>query len=116
MENEKDIFELASYGIRFAEKKYPSYKCAEIFVGKGNYTNIEIEENSIKYSELGSDNGISIRIYNNQGSIGFAFTNKLNKKVVEKIVTNAIKMMNAGTSDPNFKNLPKEYKSYPKVE
>ena len=25
-------------------------------------------------------------------------------------------MMNAGTSDPNFKNLPKEYKSYPKVE
>jgi len=116
MENEIDIFELANYGIKFAEKKYPSYKCAEIFVGKGNYTNIEIEENSIKYSELGSDNGISIRIYNNKGSIGFAFTNKLNKKVVEKIVTNAIKMMNAGTSDPNFKNLPKEYKSYPKVE
>jgi len=116
MDNEIDIFELASYGIRFAEKKYPSYKCAEIFVGKSKYTNIELEENSIKYSELGSDNGVSIRIYNNKGSIGFAFTNKLNKKVVEKIVTNAIKMMNAGTSDPNFKNLPEEYKSYPNVE
>ena len=116
MENEKDIFELANYGIRFAEKKYPSYKCAEIFVGKGHYTNIEIEENSIKYSELGSDNGVSIRIYNNQGSIGFAFTNKLNKKVIEKIVTNAIKMMNAGTPDPNFKNLPEKYKNYPNVD
>jgi len=116
MDNEIDIFELANYGIKFAEKKYPSYKCAEIFIGKGRYTNIEIEENSIKYSELGSDNGISVRIYNNKGSIGFAFTNKLNKRVVEKIVTNAIKMMNAGTSDPNFKNLPKEYKRYPNIE
>ncbi|MHA1460602.1 MAG: TldD/PmbA family protein [Promethearchaeota archaeon] len=116
MDNEIDFFELASYGIRFAEKKYPSYKCDVIFVGKSQYTNIELEENSIKYSELGSDNGVSIRIYNNHGSIGFAFTNKLNKKVIEKIVTNAIKMMNAGTSDPNFKNLPEECKNYPKIE
>lgn len=116
MDNEIDIFELASYGLRIAEKKYPSFKCAEIFVGKNQYTNIELEENSIKYSELGSDNGVSIRIYNNQGSIGFAFTNKLNKKVIEKIVNNSIKMMNAGTPDPNFKNLPEEYNSYPNVE
>ncbi|MFX1447686.1 MAG: TldD/PmbA family protein, partial [Promethearchaeota archaeon] len=42
--------------------------------------------------------------------------NKLNKKVIEKIVTNAIKMMNTGTPDPNFKNLPEEYKKYPKIE
>ncbi|MBY8987417.1 MAG: hypothetical protein KGD61_03100, partial [Candidatus Lokiarchaeota archaeon] len=70
MDNEIDIYELASYGIRIAEKIYPSYKCAEIFVGKSQYTNIELEENSIKYSELGSDNGVSIRIYNNQGSLG----------------------------------------------
>ena len=63
MDNEAEIFELASYGIKFAEKKYPSYKCAEIFIGKSEYTNIEIEENSIKYSELGGDNGVSVRIY-----------------------------------------------------
>jgi len=116
MENEIDIFELGNYGLRIAEKKYPSYKCAEIFVGKSNYTNIEIEENSIKYSELGSDNGVSIRIYNNLGSIGFAFTNKLNKTVIDKIVSNAIKMMNAGTPDPNFKNLPEKHNTYPKIE
>ncbi|MHA2288760.1 MAG: TldD/PmbA family protein, partial [Promethearchaeota archaeon] len=116
MENEKDFFELSNYGIRFLEKKCPSYKCAEIFVGKSQYTNIELEENSIKYSELGSDNGVSIRIYDNRGSVGFAFTNKLNKTVVEKIVNNAIKMMNAGTPDPNFKNLPMEGKNYPNVE
>jgi len=115
MDNETDAFELANYGIRFAEKKYPSFECAEIFIGKSEYTNIELEENSIKSSELGSDKGVSIRIYNNKGSIGFAFTNKLNKKVIEKIVRNATKMMNAGTSDSNFKNLPREYKNYPKV-
>lgn len=116
MENEEDLYELANYGLRYAEKNYPSYKCAEIFVGKSKYTNIELEENSIKYSEIGSDNGISIRIYNNQGSIGFAFTNKLNKTIIEKIVNNAIKMMKVGTPDPNFKNLPGQYQSYPIIE
>ncbi|MFW9820529.1 MAG: TldD/PmbA family protein [Candidatus Thorarchaeota archaeon] len=116
MEHEVDLFELANYGIRFAEKNYPSYKCAEIFVGKNKYTNIELEENSIKYSEIGSDKGISIRIYDNEGSIGFAFTNKLSKSVVEKTINTAIKMMSAGTPDPNFKNLPDQCKSYPNVE
>jgi PmbA protein len=116
MEATVDIYELANYGIRFAEKKCPSFKCAEIFVGNSHYTNIELEENSIKYSEMGSDKGVSFRIYNNKGSIGFAFTNQLNKMVVENTVINAAKMMNAGTSDPNFKNLPGAYKSYPEVD
>lgn len=116
MVNKVDIFELANYGIKFAEKKNRSFKCAEIFIGKSEYTNIELEENSIKYSEIGSDKGVSIRIYNNEGSIGFAFTNKLNKTVIEKTVINAIKMMSAGTSDPHFKNLPGDYKNYPEVD
>jgi PmbA protein len=115
MENRNQLFELAKYGLDFVETKYPSFKSAEIFVGRTEYTNIELEENSIKYSELGSDKGVSIRIFNNNGSLGFAFTNKLNKKATEKIVTNAVKMMKAGTSDPDFKNLPGEYNNYPKV-
>lgn len=116
MDNTIDIFELANYGIKIAEKKAPNFKCAEIFVGKNEYTNIELEENSIKYSEIGSDHGVSIRIYNKRGSLGFAFTNKLNKRIIEKIIKNAIKMMNAGTADPNFQNLPLKYKTYPNVK
>jgi len=116
MENTIDIFELANYGIKIAEKKAPNFKCAEIFVGKSEYTNIELEENSIKFSEIGSDHGVSIRIYNKRGSLGFAFTNKLNKRIIEKIIKNAIKMMNAGTADPNFQNLPLKYKTYPNVK
>ena len=116
MENTIDIFELANYGIKIAEKKAPNFKCAEIFVGKSEYTNIELEENSIKYSEIGSDHGVSIRIYDKRGSLGFAFTNKLNKRIIEKIIINAIKMMKAGTADPNFQNLPLKYKSYPNVK
>jgi len=116
MDNTIDIFELANYGIKIAERKAPNFKCAEIFVGKNEYTNIELEENSIKYSEIGRDHGVSIRIYNKRGSLGFAFTNKLNKRIIEKIIKNAIKMMNAGTADPNFQNLPLKYKTYPNVK
>jgi len=116
MDNTIDIFDLANYGIKFAEKKAPNFKCAEIFVGKSEYSNIELEENSIKYSEIGSDHGVSIRIYDKRGSLGFAFTNKLNKRIIEKIIKNAIKMMNVGTADPNFQNLPLKYKTYPNVK
>ncbi|MHA1275185.1 MAG: metallopeptidase TldD-related protein, partial [Promethearchaeota archaeon] len=116
MDNTIDIFELANYGIKIAEKNASNFKCAEIFVGKNDYTNIELEENSIKYSEIGSDHGVSVRIYNKRGSLGFAFTNKLNKRIIEIIIKNAIKMMNAGTADPNFQNLPLKYKTYPNVK
>ena len=113
MDNTVDIFSLANYGIRIAEKNAPNFKCAEIFFGKNEYTNIELEENSIKSSEIGRDHGVSIRIYDKRGSLGFAFTNKLNKRIIEKIIKNAIKMMNVGTADPNFQNLPLKYKIYP---
>jgi len=111
-----DIFEIAKYAIKVAEKNYSNYKCAEVFIGKSEYLNIEIEENSVKYSEIGRDHGISIRIYQKNGSIGFAFTNILNKNVVEKMVKNSIKMMRVGTPDPDFKNLPEKLKSYAVVE
>ncbi|MHA1256891.1 MAG: TldD/PmbA family protein [Promethearchaeota archaeon] len=116
MEEDKDLFELAKFAIKTADKSYPKYKCAEIFIGKSEYLNIEVEENSVKYSETGRNHGISIRIYQTNGSMGFAFTNNLNRNVVEKIVKNAIKMMHVGTPDPNFKNLPEKLKSYTKVE
>ena len=111
-----DVFELAKFAIKIAEKNFSNYKCAEIFIGKSQYLNIEVEENSVKSSETGRNHGISIRIYQTNGSIGFAFTNIMKKNVVEKIVKNAIKMMRVGTPDPNFKNLPEKLKQYAVVE
>ncbi len=111
-----DVYTLAKYGLDLAEKQDSGLKCAEIYIGQTKYINIEIEENSIKNSEIGSDYGISIRLINKKGALGFAFTNKLFESSLAKIVKMAIKMMNAGTNDPDFKNLPEKYEKYPKVK
>ncbi|MBN1216508.1 MAG: TldD/PmbA family protein [Candidatus Lokiarchaeota archaeon] len=91
-------------------------KCSEVFFDKTSYINIEIEENSIKYSKLASERGLSIRIIDKRGSLGFSFTNKLENKPIESIVKTAISMMNCGTPDPDFKNLPLLCNSYPEVK
>jgi PmbA protein len=111
-----DVFSLAKYGLNLSEKKSNNLKCAEIFYGKNEYINIEIEENSVKNSEIGSDHGISIRVIDRRGSLGFAFTNKLDKISIEKITKSSLKMMNAGTTDLDFKDLPRKYNNYPNVK
>ena len=68
MEKKPDIFSLAQYALNFAEKEDSNLKCAEVYFGKSKYINIEIEENSIKNSEIGSDYGVSFRLINNKGS------------------------------------------------
>ncbi|MCK4381533.1 MAG: TldD/PmbA family protein, partial [Candidatus Lokiarchaeota archaeon] len=78
--------------------------------------NIEIEENSIKNSETGEDNGFSIRVINKNGSLGFSYSNKLDRTTIEKICKIAIKMMKVATPDPDFKNLPGSFKNYPAVK
>ena len=84
----------------------------EIFFSLNNYINIDIEENSIKNNEIGSDQGVGIRVINNKGSLGFAFTNRLKRNYIEKMVKNAIRMMKVGTEDPDFKDLPSKYEAY----
>jgi PmbA protein len=111
-----DIFALAKLGLSLIHKQNSNVKCAEIFFGQNKYINIEIEENSLKNSEIGEDNGVSIRTINDKGSLGFAFTNKLEKKSIKYIINNSIKMMNVGTSNPDFKNLPFSFKNYPVVK
>ncbi|MFX1503342.1 MAG: TldD/PmbA family protein [Promethearchaeota archaeon] len=114
--HDSDIFSLAEYCLRFVDKKNSETKCMEVFLEKGKYINIEIEENSIKNSEIGEDNGISIRVINTNGSLGFAYTNKIDRISIERMCTTAIKMMKVGTPDPDFKNIPNPYKSYPLVK
>ncbi len=116
MEQNSDPYQLAHYGLKLIGKKSSEIKCAEIFFEKNRYVNIEIEENSIKNSELGEDFGFSIRVINTKGSLGFAFTNKIEKKAMEKILDFSIKMMRAGTVDPDFRNLPDSINKYPVIK
>ena len=111
-----DIFGLANYGLKLVQNKSTNLKCAEIFFSKNNYINIEVEENSVKNSEIGSDHGFSARLIDKRGSLGFAFTNKLGKKSINTIIDVAIKMMKAGTEDSDFKDLPDHYSNYPNVK
>ncbi|MFX1374938.1 MAG: TldD/PmbA family protein [Promethearchaeota archaeon] len=110
-----DIYSLSNYGLRLIEQNTNNLKCAEIFFEKNRYISIEIEENTVKNSETGEDNGVSIRVINNQGALGFAFSNKLEEKTINNLCTTAIKMMNVSTPDPDFHDLPGPYLNYPRV-
>jgi PmbA protein len=116
MNHNINVYSLANYGLKLAERNNSILKCVEIFFGKNSYINIEIEENSVKNSEIGNDYGVAIRVISNKGTLGFAFTNRVEKKTIEKMTKIALKMMKAGTWDPDFKNLPKRYNKYPKVK
>ncbi|MFW9880101.1 MAG: TldD/PmbA family protein, partial [Candidatus Thorarchaeota archaeon] len=91
-------------------------KCAEIFFEKNKYISIEVEENSVKNSETGEDNGVSVRVINKKGALGFAFSNKIERKTVTNLCTTALKMMNVSTADPDFYDLPGSYQNYPIVK
>ena len=116
MESDTDIFALANYGLSLIEQKSQEVKCAELFFEKNKYISIEIEENSVKNSELGEDNGVGVRVINQGGALGFAFSNKLNKPIINKLCITALKMMNVSTPDPDFDNLPSSCQKYPIVK
>jgi PmbA protein len=116
MGSDIDVHGLAHYVIKLIEQKALDLKSAEIFFEKNKYISLEIEENSIKNSETGEDNGVSIRIINKKGALGFAFSNILTKKTITDICIIALKMMNVNTPDPDFHNLPHLYQSYPNVQ
>ena len=114
MEN-SDIYSLAEFCLKLVEKENSEIKCTDIYAEKSKYINIEIEENSIRNSETGEDNGVSIRVINKNGALGFAYTNKLDKTTIETMCKNAIKMMKIATPDPDFRNIPGSFKNYPTV-
>ena len=116
MDHNLDINNLANYGLKLTDKISSNLKCAELFFKESSYINIELEQNSIKNNEIGTDVGISIRVVNKNGSHGFAFTNRVEKKSIEKLIYSALKMMNAGVKDPDFKNFPDHYNYYPNVK
>ncbi|MHA1148111.1 MAG: TldD/PmbA family protein [Promethearchaeota archaeon] len=116
MSDKLDFYSLSKYTFNLLEQKSKEFKCAELYFSKSDYVAIEIEENSVKNSETGNDIGGSIRIFDNRGSLGFAITNKINKKTLGRMVTNALKLMKSGTEDAEFKDLPSHSNSYPQVK
>ncbi|MFX1279496.1 MAG: TldD/PmbA family protein [Promethearchaeota archaeon] len=115
MQSGSDIYSLANYGLKFIEQKAHELKCAEIYFEKNKYISLEIEENSVKNSEIGEDNGVSIRVISKHGALGFAFSNKTDKKTIQTLCSTALKMMKVGTPDPDFHDLPGSYQNYPLI-
>ncbi len=113
---DSEVYNLSDFCFKLVERENSGIKCTELYFEKSDYINIEIEENSIKNSETGEDNGVSIRVINNNGSLGFAYSNKIDKNTIEKLCKNAIKMMKVASPDPDFKDLPNSYKNYPAVD
>jgi PmbA protein len=111
-----DIYSLADFCFKIIEKEMSEVNTAEIYFEKNQYINIEIEENSVKNSEVGEDIGASIRVINKSGALGFAYSNNLVKSTIEKVCKAALKMMQVASPDPDFKNLPNPYKNYPNVK
>ena len=109
------IYELSNKCFNYLKRYESNLISTEIYFEFSEYLNIEIDENSIKHSEIGSDKGISARIIGKNGSLGFSFTNRLDWSNIERIIKEAFKMMKAGTQDPDFVNLPFPSNSYPKV-
>lgn len=108
-------FQLADNGLNYLKKYGSDVLSAEFYFEFSDYLNIEVDENSIKHSEMGSDKGVSTRIIGKNGSVGFSFTNRLDDSNIERIINEAYRLMNAGTNDPDFVNIPFPYNSYPKV-
>ena len=78
-----DISSLAQFCFKIIESEISDVKTSEIYFEKNKYINIEIEENSIKNSEVGEDIGASVRVINRNGALGFAYSNKLVKPSIE---------------------------------
>ena len=115
MIKKNEIYNLANFALDFAEKQNSDLQSAEIYFSIHKYLDLEIEENSIKNSVMGDDLGASLRVIDHRGSLGFAFSNIINKNSLEKLVIQSLKMMSAGTPDPDFTALPKSPRKYPSV-
>ncbi len=116
MEYDYDIYYLANFVLELIEQRTNEFIRSEVFFEKNKYISIDIEENSVKNSEVGEDHGVSIRVINKDGALGFAFSNTIEKKKVEELCNSALKMMKVSTPDPDFHDLPSVYQNYPEVK
>jgi len=87
---------------------------AEALIIGGQEIGVNIERAEIKACSDVADIGMAIRAIID-GKMGFAYTNMLKKKQVEKTAIQAVKASNASVKDKNWKHLP-ERERYPDVQ
>jgi len=109
-----DFFNNGKLGLRITEK-FDKVKYSEIFIQKAQTFEIGIEKNSIKDCDKSETYGFSVRVFDKRGSLGFAYANDISKKMIEKTINNAVKMMSAGPPNDEFRELPYPKKSYSEV-
>jgi PmbA protein len=104
--------ELCEKVLKSAEKL--GAKEAEALVVVRHAIGVEIERAEIKTCSDVSDCGLGVRVITNS-KIGFAFTNVLTEKEVERTVKQAVKASEASPKDKNWRRLP-EKRDYPTVK
>jgi len=114
VDNLDDLFASAERALKFATSKV--YQ-AEIFAQQINSQRLLFAKNAIKtLSNIVEDSGIAVRVYDNAGRYGFAYTSSLDQiEEIERIINAAISSMKLGSPDPDFDSLP-EPKPLPNVQ
>ena len=79
-----DIPSLANYGLKILSQNN-NIKAGELYFSKSEFINIDIDENSVKNTESGEDQGVSVRLIDKRGSLGFSFTNRITMKKIEQM-------------------------------
>ena len=104
--------EFAKKAVNFAIKRGANE--AEAFLSRNSGTSINIERGQIDRSIKSSDQGLGVRIIYRKAT-GFAYTNKLTSKNVEKTAKLALKAAKASRPDKNWIGLP-NLKKYSKIK
>jgi len=107
--NNKERQELAMWAVEFAKKKGASEVAASI--NNSRAVDIEVREQKIEKIKESTTNGLSLNIYRDHKYSGHS-TNNLNKKDLEKFITEAVEATKYLTAD-EYRELP-DPSLYPK--
>ncbi len=86
----------------------------EIYALKSKKTVIQVKEGKVEFLNLAESKGLSLRLLNDEGRIGFAYTTDMEESALEYIVDQALTGSKL-TSPDAFWEFPAETKSYPQV-
>ena len=107
------LTEYASIAVKYAISRGANE--AEAYVERSRNNEVEIQNNTIRQAYTSVDLGLGVRVVIGK-SIGFAYTNKLDRRSIEEAVDRAIKIARAGKPDPHWRGLPEPSVNYPQVE
>jgi PmbA protein len=109
---QEEMLSLAEDTVSFALKNRAEE--AETFVYQGLTTSVSIERGQIAKSSKIIDQGLGIRVIIKK-AVGFAYTNILEKKEIEKAAIKALSSARASKPDKDWHNLPSK-KPLPSVQ